>query len=228
MEQPEDSELSSLIRQHATRHVASDALRASVRAQVALADVGRAAQAQAGRPARWRRWWQDVRLRSASLGFALGTAATLLAVPLVQRLQFMQPLAAELVAGHVQAMRVGPLVAVASSDRHTVKPWYQGRLDYAPPVVDLAAEGFPLLGGRVQAVRGRDVAVLAYARDRHYIDLFVWPAESRRAPQAAVQRGFNVVHWSDGAMEYWAVSDVERGELERFGQALQIATAPPR
>jgi anti-sigma factor RsiW len=136
----------------------------------------------------------------------------------VQRLIQKQPLDAELVAAHVRALQVGPLAEVVSTDRHLVKPWFQGRLDYAPPVFDLATEGFPLTGGRVEHVRGDPVATLAYARNRHVIDLTVWPSAARTAPTHGVRRGFNLVHWADGSMQYWAVSDLERGELENFAQ----------
>jgi len=129
-----------------------------------------------------------------------------------------EPVDAELVADHVRALQVGPLTEVASTDRHTVKPWFQGRLDYAPPVFDLAAEGFPLVGGRIEHVRGSVVATLAYTRNRHVIDVFVWPSARQQAPVRSVRKGFNVLHWADGSMQYWAVSDLERGEMERFTQ----------
>jgi anti-sigma factor RsiW len=126
------------------------------------------------------------------------------------------PVDAELVADHVRALRAGPLAEVMSSDRHTVKPWFQGRLDYAPPVFDLAGEGYPLVGGRIEQVRGAAVATLAYTHNRHVVDLFVWPSADQRAPQRLLQRGFNVVHWADGSMQYWAVSDMDREEIESF------------
>jgi anti-sigma factor RsiW len=122
------------------------------------------------------------------------------------------------VADHVRALQIGPLAEVVSTDRHTVKPWVQGRLDYAPPVFDLAAEGFPLMGGRIEHVRGNVVATLAYARERHVIDVFVWPSTAQQAPTRSLRKGFNVLHWADGSMQYWAVSDLERGEMERFAR----------
>ena len=108
---------------------------------------------------------------------------------------------------------------VSSSDRHTVKPWFQGRLDYAPPVPDLSAKGFPLLGGRVEHVAGMAVAALAYVRNQHIINVFVWPADHDQAPQVALRKGFNLQHWSDGGMQVWVVSDVEAGEVEHFSVA---------
>jgi len=212
----DDKDLSSLIREHATRHAAPDAVRAGIRTQVALAEAGRS---DGARPAEApRRRWFDFGWRTASVGFTLGLACALVVLPVVQRMDLNEPVDAELVADHVRALQVGPLTEVASTDRHTVKPWFQGRLDYAPPVFDLAAEGFPLMGGRIEHVRGSVVATLAYTRNRHVIDVFVWPSARQQAPVRSVRKGFNVLHWADGSMQYWAVSDLERGEMERFTQ----------
>jgi len=213
----DDQDLSSLIRRHATRHPAPDALRAGIRTQIALADAGRTEpNAPIGST---RRTWLALRWRTATVSFAMGLACAALVLPLAQRLDLSAPLDAELVADHVRALQVGPLTEVVSTDRHTVKPWFQGRLDYAPPVFDLAAQGFPLMGGRVEHVRGSVVATLAYARNRHTIDVFVWPSSAQSAPARSVHKGFNVLHWADGSMQYWAVSDLERAEMERFAQA---------
>jgi anti-sigma factor RsiW len=222
----DDSELSAHIRRHATRHAAPDRLRANLLAQVALDDVDRATQpTRAVRPRkRWSLFGDGglaLNWRPTAVGFAFGLACAVLAVPVIQRLNVNGTLETELVAGHVRALRTGPLMQVVSTDRHTVKPWFQGRIDYAPPVFDLVAEGFPLRGGRIEHVRGNAVATLAYSRDLHQIDLFVWPSETKTPPTRLVQRGFNVVHWADGSMQYWAVSDVEAAELERMAQIWQ-------
>ena len=212
----DDKDLSSLIREHATRHAAPDALRAGIRTQVALAEAGRSDGALPAKAPR-RRWF-DFGWRTASVGFAFGLACAFVVLPVVQRMDLNESVDAELVADHVRALQVGPLTEVASTDRHTVKPWFQGRLDYAPPVFDLAAEGFPLMGGRIEHVRGSVVATLAYTRNRHVIDVFVWPSARQQAPVRSVRKGFNVLHWADGSMQHWAVSDLERGEMERFTQ----------
>lgn len=216
----DDQELSALIHRHATRHGAPDALRAGVRMQVAVAEANRAPAPdapQAGQRSRAAAWLA-LRWRTAGVGFATGLVCALLVMPFLPRLEFAAPVDADLVADHVRALRVGPLAEVVSTDRHTVKPWFQGRLDYAPPVFDLVADGFPLVGGRIEHVRGDVVAALAYRSDRHVIDLFVWPSDARSAPMAHVRKGFNVLHWADGSMQYWLVSDLERAQLERFGQ----------
>ena len=211
-----DKELSSLIRAHATRHNAPEALRAGIRTQVALADAGRSGPPTAVDTR--RRPWLAFGWRAASIGFALGVAFAVAVLPVVQRMEVSGPLDVELVADHVRALHVGPLAEVASTDRHTVKPWFQGRLDYAPPVFDFAGDGFPLIGGRIESVRGGPVATLAYTRRLHVIEVFVWPSEERTAPVRTVRKGFNVLHWADGSMQYWAVSDLEKGEMEHFTQ----------
>ena len=217
----DDEELAALIRQHATHHAAPDALRAGIRTQVALAEAARASRPSSVRTPWWRAiGWQAIGWRSATAGAAFGMALTVVLstviVPQFEAQWATPSLEDELVGDHVRSMGMGPLIQVASSDRHTVKPWFQGKLDFAPPVPDVSAEGFPLLGGRVERVGGKAVAALAYARDRHIINVFVWPAGRPQAPQVAVRKGFNLQHWSDGAMQVWVVSDAEAGEVEHF------------
>jgi anti-sigma factor RsiW len=125
--------------------------------------------------------------------------------------------AAEVVDQHVRALMSDRLYDVASTDQHTVKPWFLGKLDFSPPVVDLAAEGFPLQGGRVEYVEGRRVAALVYTRRKHAINVFVWPAADQdAAPSTETIRGFHVVHWTRGGMSFWAVSDLNEAELQEF------------
>ena len=222
-----DDDLSDLLRRHASRHPASEPLRARVRTQLTLQA---AAQAAPARPSWRERWAQLSRLHptlAAAGGLAAGIALTLAVMLIAPRLALDAGLPEELVAAHVRALQVGPLYEVASSDRHTVKPWFQGRLDYAPTVLDapLREQGFALLGGRVQAVRGRPTAVLAYQVRLHKIDLYTWPAERGGAPETLQRRGFNLVRWNDGAMQYWAVSDVDGSELARFATAWRTAAA---
>jgi len=212
----DDQDLSSLIRVHAMRHAAPETLRAGIRTQVALAEAGRSDPPLPIRAQRRR--WLDFGWPTTLASFALGMACAIVVLPVAQRMDLHEPVDVDLVADHVRALQGGTLTEVASTDRHTVKPWFQGRLDFAPPVFDLAAEGFPLLGGRVEHVRGNAVATLAYSRNRHFIDMFVWPSEDQQAPVRSMRKGFNVLHWADGSMQYWAVSDIDRGEMERFAQ----------
>lgn len=196
-----------------------DAVRQRVMARLAKARLANAASnAPTPRPRRIesRRW------RPAGAGFGLGAAcAAALALLLLSPAD--QSLTDQVVAGHIRALQPGHLEDVASSDRHTVKPWFDGRTDFAPPVRDFAAQGFPLKGGRLDYIGGRPVAVLVYMRDKHVINLFVWPATAgTAAPPAATERnGYNVVHWVQDGMNFWAVSDVEASQLRDFAQDWQ-------
>jgi anti-sigma factor RsiW len=120
--------------------------------------------------------------------------------------------------GHLRSLVPGHLTDVASTDQHTVKPWFAGRIDFSPPVIDPATEGFPLVGGRLDVMAGSEVAALVYSHRSHVINLFVRPSDTT-APVAAretVKRGINIVSWSDGGMRFWAVSDLNMAELEQF------------
>jgi anti-sigma factor RsiW len=215
-----DEELSAMIRQHATRHAAPDSLRAAIRTQTALAEAGRtSARPAAGpTPRGLPELMLGLRHGAIPISFALGMLCMALLLRLLPRWELGAPLDADLVAEHVRALRVGPIAEVVSTDRHTVKPWFQGRLDFAPPVFDLADAGYPLVGGRIEHVRGNAVATLAYTRNKHLVDVFIWPNGDQQAPVRSLRRGFNVVHWADGSMQYWAVSDMDAGEIENFAR----------
>jgi anti-sigma factor RsiW len=126
---------------------------------------------------------------------------------------------AELVADHIRALQPGHLTDVLSSDQHTVKPWFDGRIDYAPPVRDFSTQGFPLIGGRLDYIHDRPVAALVYRRDKHLIDLYVWPDSSAAsAPVLDARNGYNIVRWTEGGMAFRAVSDVEAAQLRDFAE----------
>ena len=131
--------------------------------------------------------------------------------------------AQEIVSSHVRALMGEHLFDVRSTDQHTVKPWFLGKLDFSPPVTDLAQAGFPLTGGRLDYLAGHPVAALVYTRGQHTINLFVWPEPSgaARSSDARAIRGFHVRHWMRAGMSYWAVSDVNDAELDQFAHALQ-------
>jgi anti-sigma factor RsiW len=127
-------------------------------------------------------------------------------------------LVAELAASHVRSLMANHLMDVASTDRHTVKPWFDGKLDFAPPVKDLVDSGFPLLGGRLDFLRGRSAAALVYGRQKHYLNLFIQPAASLDVvpAHASQYHGYNVIQWADGAMTYAVISDLNAVELQEF------------
>jgi len=194
-----------LIHAHAPYHRAPESLRRAI-----VAGLSAKAPERPRGPAWWREGF------SFGLGVALAASIAVLVIAPGQ-----QNLIDEVVAGHVRALQPGHLEDVVSTDQHTVKPWFDGRLDFAPPVKDLAAKNFPLLGGRLDYLDGRPVAALAYGRDKHIIDLFIWPGSGGSAPSTAVRDGYNVVHWSAGGMTFWAVSDLEAGQLRDFVQLWQ-------
>ncbi len=131
----------------------------------------------------------------------------------------------ELVAGYLRVASSEHPVDVVSSDRHTVKPWFAGRIDYSPPVHDLTTDGFPLLGGRVDIYDGRKVAVLVYRHNQHKVALTLWPAAAGNGtpPDIAQRDGFVLAQWRHGGFEMRAVSDVEIGEMTSFAKAVDRA-----
>jgi anti-sigma factor RsiW len=127
--------------------------------------------------------------------------------------------AKEVLDAHLRSLQLTHLTDVASTDQHTVKPWFVGKLDFAPPVADFAAEGFPLVGGRLDVVGGRTVAALVYNRRKHVINLFVWPSEeSDEEPRLGMHRGYAWIRWTQGGMSFWAASDVAASDLDEFAR----------
>ncbi len=132
----------------------------------------------------------------------------------------------EIVSNHVRSLQLeNHRTDVISSDQHTVKPWFDGKLDFAPPVKDFSSQGFPLMGGRLEYLNNRAVAALIYQRQKHYINLYIWPAEQSKAAGevAAKRQGYNLLHWANSGMNYWAVSDLNAVELHEFGRLVQEA-----
>jgi anti-sigma factor RsiW len=158
----------------------------------------------------------------ATGGGLAALAASLLVLLMVPR---GPDLPAEIVSSHVRSLQVAHLVDVVTSDRHTVKPWFAGRIDFSPPVVDTSPAGFVLAGGRLDYLDGRPVAAIVYRRRQHVINLFVWPGSGGSAPVTETRDGYNMLHWTSGGMVHWAVSDLNAGELGQF-EAL-VASGEP-
>jgi anti-sigma factor RsiW len=130
-------------------------------------------------------------------------------------------LASAIVDAHLRSLLPGHLEDVVSTDQHTVKPWFDGKLDFAPPVRDLANDGFPLEGGRLDVIEGRQVAALVYGRRKHVVNVFVWPTtDGDTRPQSGSQRGYNWIHWRKGGMEICAVSDTSPADLDQLHRLL--------
>jgi anti-sigma factor RsiW len=149
---------------------------------------------------------------SFGAGFAIAAMLLLIVMPPRSR----EDLPGSVVADHVRALQPGHLLDVISSDHHTVRPWFDGRLDFAPPVKDLKEIGYPLRGGRLDYLDGRPVAALVYAAGPHLIDLYVWPAGTPSTESSGQRSGYNYVRWQQDGMQFWAVSDLARDELATF------------
>jgi anti-sigma factor RsiW len=144
-------------------------------------------------------------------------------VPRWRRPDADQFLATQLIASHVRSLMANHLTDVASSDQHAVKPWLDAKLDFAPPVMDLSQEGFPLIGGRLDYLDNRPVAALVYQRRKHFINLFVWPKESGATgiTKTITRQGYQLVRWVDSDFNYWAVSDVSNNDLQALEQVFE-------
>ena len=190
--------------------------------------VAGALQRAAPSSARPRRWvWQLIAV-AASLVLAVYFVARL--GPGGVRDASSNLVAQEVLDSHLRSLMPGHLADVPSTDQHTVKPWFNGRLDYSPPVTDFAPQGFPLAGGRLDSVNGRPVAVLIYQRRQHVINVYTWPASG--TPDEGVtkttRQGYNLLHWTRAGMIWWATSDLNAAELESFVTLLRAASAPAK
>ncbi len=194
--------------------------------------VEQALPASSGRIIRPAQFSQPSR-RTFFGGFAAGAAVSgAIAASLVLsvfRTDQEQTVADEIVSAHIRSLQPGHLMDVATSDQHTVKPWFDGKVDVAPPVIDLTAEGFTLVGGRLDYVDGEPVACVVYQRRKHIINLFVAQrlGTGHANVKARTVQGYNVRNWSNQGLDFWAVSDLNPQELGEFVQKISAALAAP-
>ncbi len=170
----------------------------------------------------WRAGWAAMAASTAA-AFAAGSIAAFVALGPPGR----EPIPELLVASHMRALMASQTVDVASSDRHTVKPWFNGKLPQSPRVVDLAAQGFPLVGGRIDVIGLTPVPTLVYRARLHVISLTALPRSDRASMPHQPIDGYNLVEWTDGELVYWAVSDFAAPELENFAKAFRAGNPEP-
>jgi anti-sigma factor RsiW len=206
--------LSRRLREEAPRYTASQALRDAIDGAIRAPAPAPVPSARRARRSRWQ-----VRLpfaSSASFGAGFAVAASL-------GLFLLLPsggvaLQDAVVSAHIRALQPGHLMDVVSTDQHTVKPWFDGRLPFAPPVKDLTSKGFPLVGGRLEYLDGRLAAALIYKHGKHIINLFTWPDTNAVTPisSSGSRDGYNFLHWNQDGATYWLVSDVNAQDLAEF------------
>jgi anti-sigma factor RsiW len=214
----EEQELVGLIQSEAPRHTASPFLK--TRIQAALRKQKSAPSAPPS--------WNPIALAWIYSGFAVAVLVLLaIGIALTQRPNTL--LDQEAVADHVRSLQVNHLMDIASTDQHTVKPWFAGKLDYSPLVVDLGPSGYPLIGGRLDVLDHRNVAAIIYQRRKHYINLFIWPADAESLHGRLYnQNGYHVLGWTKSGMNYLAVSELGEKEFREFVQMIQDQTADSR
>jgi anti-sigma factor RsiW len=167
--------------------------------------------------------------RAMLRGFALGSAVSALAatglIAVVLRRDDQELILSEVVSAHLRSLQAGHLTDVLSTDQHTVKPWFNGKVDVAPPVIDLGAQNFTLVGGRLDYIDGRTIGAVVYRRRQHVINLFVAQTTDmeHQPPQTHTLQGFNCRHWSNRGLNFWAVSDINADELAEFVDKFETA-----
>jgi anti-sigma factor RsiW len=198
-------------------HRAPERLRSGIEAMLAA----EAAPAEAASRRRFGAW------AAGGIGGVGALLAASLAVMLVLPQITEASVERQLVASHVRSLMASHLTDVATSNRHVVKPWFNGKVDIAPPVPELAGQGFPLVGGRLDYIDGHVASAIVYSRRLHTVNLFVWPAGGGlpSGTRVAQRDGYSLVEWSQGGLRFAAVSDIDPGELRLFHQAYEAHAA---
>ena len=211
------------LRDELVRHRAPDVLRARVRTALREEQLAPPARLVPTPRRAWRIPWHVV---AAAMVVAVASSG----ITLLARggRSSASALADEVLTSHIRSLMPEHLTDIRSSDQHNVKPWFNGRLDFSPTVPRLEEQGFPLLGGRIDYVHGRPVAVTVYGRRQHVINVFSWPVDpgGDSAPAPEARHGYNLERWRRDGMEYWAVSDLNAAELRQFTALLSEAGKP--
>ena len=205
------------MRTRASYHAASDSLKRRIDQHLSAAGIEPPIASSPARPFRSQlaSWWRSM------IGFGLGAAIATAAITLFFQPMPLTDMTDLVVASHIRSLQPGHLVDIASNNQHNVKPWFDGKLDFAPPVKNLADQGFPLEGGRLDYLQDREIAALVYRSGGHRINLLIWPAsqdgsDGNDAPQLIGKGPLNIIHWREQDMTIWAVSDLSAADLQNF------------
>jgi anti-sigma factor RsiW len=172
------------------------------------------------------RWFSPSWIKMAA-PLAVAALVVLLLVPVIKGPSSDELLTQEVVGSHIRSLMADHLADVPSTDEHTVKPWFNGKLDFSPPVSDLEKQGFPLVGGRLDYLNNRPVAALVYKHDRHVINVFVWPSDKGTEVSGPIKthQGYHVIGWGSAGVNFWVVSDLEASQLAQFADLLKSSVA---
>lgn len=206
------------IKEGLVRHQAPDVLKARIRSMLSQPDAF--SPVVEPPPAARPRWTTLL-----AAGVVIAAASSALTFGALRRTGPASDTAGALLDSHIRSLMPGHLIDVASTNQHTVKPWFNGRLDLSPTVPNLDSAGFPLLGGRLDYLQGRAVAVVVYGRRQHVINVYSWPAGRSLSPRtgAVDEKGYHLIEWQTGDVDFWAVSDLNRAELQQFVSLFRTA-----
>lgn len=211
------SKLRSAIRESASYFAAPPALQLKIREALrAEAGVKESKPSRAESIAAWWRW------TTAAASLAAVALLAVIVTPIFHSRSAENQIAGEVLSSHVRSLMASHLTDVTSTDRHTVKPWFDGKIDFAPNVQDFAAQGYPLIGGRLDYIDHRTVAALVYQRRLHYINVFIWPTQSSTSTSVKpeTREGYNILHWQKSGMEYWAITDAAADDLQALANLI--------
>ncbi len=213
--------LTALVTEEAPRFTASPFLATRIRA--ALREESGASEPAPEKTS----WWNFLSLRWIYSG--VGGAVAVVALTLFFSAQSgFSELAQEGISDHVRSLQVNHLMDVVSTDNHTVKPWFNGKLNFSPQVIDLKSQDYPLIGGRLDVLGGRNVAAIIYQRRKHYINLFVWPSDASTLGDHSYEKdGYHVISWTQNGMNYLAISELGVKELKDFTSMIRTQIVPP-